>query len=158
VKRQAIRDENFSFLYKRVLFIGLNMVTNSDVWETSARLEDNIDWVNDNIAEYSTNADIIFMMGNRRLEASENEPFYNAMISMASSEEWSDKLFVYARRSSDTDIDYNIGGNANFVELRVGAEWPILDLRVRTEGEDAPLVEYRDVIEKDDDGDDEPKI
>ena len=28
VKRQAERAENFSFLYRRVLFIGLNMVSN----------------------------------------------------------------------------------------------------------------------------------
>lgn len=28
VKRQAERAENFSFLYRRVLFVGLNMVSN----------------------------------------------------------------------------------------------------------------------------------
>jgi hypothetical protein len=28
VKRQASRQENFSFLYRRILFVGLNMVSN----------------------------------------------------------------------------------------------------------------------------------
>ena len=151
VKRQEdIRNENFSFLYKRTLFIGLNTVTNSNVEETTTRVEDNIDWFLENIDAYSTNADIIFIMGYGRLLATEMEPFYHVLTNTTSSEEWSDKLFVYARRASDTGIEYDIGGNTNLAELKVGNEWPILDVRVRTKGKDAPVVEYRNVVEDED--------
>ena len=174
VKRQTDigRDENFSFLYKRVLFVGLNMVTDDiDEDDMAKRLDENIHWVIDNVSAYSTNVDVVFVMGYGRLMATENEPFYNVMVNLTSSTseeveeedgtggssggEWSDKLLIYARRSSETGIEYDIGGNSNLAELRVGNEWPILDVRIRTRGKDAPLVEYRDVVEIEED---EPKM
>lgn len=148
VKRQAERNENFSFLYKRVLFVGLNMVTNDASENTTlARLEDNVEWIFDNANAYGENINAIFIMGYGRLLATENLPFYYAMVAKAKSEEWSDKLIVYARRSAETDVDENVGGASNFMELRVGNEWPILDVKVRTKGKDGPTLDFRDVYD-----------
>lgn len=149
VKRQVDREENFSFLYKRVLFVGLNMVTNSeDAWEASARLEDNIDWVISNVDAYRNNVDAVFVMGHGRLQASENAPFYNAMVSKKESE-WEDLLLVYARRAAETDIEPDVGGINDFAELKVGNDWPITDVRVRTKG--PAKVEFRDAIDEEED-------
>ena len=151
VKRQDVRPENFSFLYKRVLFIGLNTVTNSDDLETTARLEESIDWVTTNVEAYMNTADAVFIMGYGRLLATKNVPFYDAMVNKTGSD-WSDKLVVYARRASETDLDQNVGGNSNFFELRVGAEWPIMDVRVRTKGKE-PKLAFRAAIDSE-----EPKV
>ncbi|KAL7531350.1 hypothetical protein ACHAXR_005133 [Thalassiosira sp. AJA248-18] len=140
LKRQVNRTENFSFLHKRVLFVGLNMVTNSNANETSVRLEDNIDWVETNVEAYWDNINAIFIMGYGRLLADENEPFYSAMIAKKESV-WKDKLLVYARRASESELDKDVTGIKGFVELKVGNEWPIMDVRVRTKG--VAKVEYR---------------
>jgi hypothetical protein len=144
VKRQINRKENFSFLYRRVLFIGLNMVSNSDdEWETAFRSEDNINWVLENVEAYLDNADAVFVMGYGRLLAAERTLFYDAMVSMTKKISWTNKLFVYARRSSELDVDVNVGGNKNFIELRVAAEWPILDVRIKKMGKDAmPKLDF----------------
>eukprot|EP00571_Detonula_confervacea_P012859 CAMPEP_0172303032 /NCGR_PEP_ID=MMETSP1058-20130122/4629_1 /TAXON_ID=83371 /ORGANISM="Detonula confervacea, Strain CCMP 353" /LENGTH=797 /DNA_ID=CAMNT_0013013711 /DNA_START=120 /DNA_END=2513 /DNA_ORIENTATION=+ len=148
VKRQKKRMENFSFLYKKVLFVGLNMVTNNDDEdETLGRLEDNVEWIEENANAYQDNINAMFLMGYGRLFATENIPFYSAMVAKAKSDEWSDKLIVYARRSSETGIDENVGGAKNFMELRVGNEWPIMDVRVSTKGKDGPMLDFRDAEE-----------
>mmetsp|Transcript_8503 Transcript_8503/g.14909 ORF Transcript_8503/g.14909 Transcript_8503/m.14909 type:complete len:173 (+) Transcript_8503:218-736(+) len=147
VKRHVNRTENFSFLYKKVLFVGLHMVTNSDGNETLSRLEDNIDWVVTNVEAYRNNIDAIFVMGYARLLAQENKPFYNAMVTKKQTE-WSDKLLVYARRSSESDITKDVGGVKDFLELKVGNEWPIMDVRVKAKkGKGLAKLEYQDVEE-----------
>ncbi len=143
VKRQVHRQENFSFLYRRVLFIGLNMVSNvDDEWETAFRVQDNIDWVSETVEAYWDNIDAIFVMGYGRLFAAESVPFYDAMVSMMNKDGWADKLLVYARRSSELDIEREVGGNKNFIELRVAAEWPILDVSVRTRMDGTPKLDF----------------
>ncbi len=115
-------------------------------------MQDNIEWVIENVEAYWENVDVLFLMGYGRLLATENIPFYDAIVSKANSE-WSDRLIVYARRASMMDTDI-VGGNENFIELRVGAEWPIMEVSVRTRGKDAPIMEYREALlagEEDDD-------
>ena len=73
-------------------------------WETSIRLQDNIEWVVENVEAYWDNVDIVFMMGYGRLLATENVPFHDALVSKSNGE-WADKLLVYARRASSTDTD-----------------------------------------------------
>lgn len=73
-------------------------------WETSIRLQDNIEWVVENVEAYWDNVDVVFMMGYGRLLAMENVPFHDALVSKSNGE-WADKLLVYARRASSTDTD-----------------------------------------------------
>jgi len=153
LKRQTQRKENFSFLYKRVLFVGLHMVTNSNEDETTVRLQENMDWVNRNVQQYWNHMDIIFIMGYGRLLATENAPFYNAMVDKMSNE-WSSRTMVYARRASKSEFVTNVGGVSNFLELLVGNEWPIMDVRIRTKIGEAATVQYREVeVQKEDDED-----
>ena len=158
VKRQPRRDENFAFLYRRVLFVGLHVVANSaDAEETRSRLEDNVAWVSENIAAYGDRADVVFVMGYGRLLAAENAPFYEALRAMQSMPGWDDKLLVYARRAGASSLEKDVGGLRNFVELRVGNEWPIMDVRVRTAthavgvgGATTTRVDYRDAFVEED--------
>lgn len=113
-------------------------------WETSIRLQDNIEWVVENVEAYWDNVDVVFMMGYGRLLATENVPFHDALVSKSNGE-WADKLLVYARRASGTDTDV-VGGNENFIELRVAAEWPIMEVTVRTRGKDAPSFKFWEAV------------
>lgn len=152
VARQDRREENFAFLHERVLFVGLHMVTNSDADETRARLEDNLDWVEANVDRHWNDVDVVFLMGYGRLLARDNEPFYDAVVARKRTE-WTDKLVVYARRAGASYMAENVGGVEGLVELRVGNGWPIMDVRVRTEGPGTAVVDYRDVADADDDED-----
>lgn len=166
VKRQnPFRSENFAFLYKRILFVGLHVVHNEDEEETALRIEENLNWLNENVDYYSKDIDVVFMMGNGRLMATHNIPFYNNIVTKKQNE-WKDKYVIYARRASETGVLTSIGGLEKFDELRVGSEWPILDVQISTvEGKDSGLsasLQYRqvrNVDEKDKDkkGKDEPK-
>ena len=132
VKHQTpSRPENFSFLWKRIMFIGLHVVDSGDEEETASRIQDNIDWVNENVVRYLNDIDVIFMMGNGRFMATENIPFYNEIVTKKKNE-WKDKYIIYARRASETGVLTDIGGLSKFDELRVGAEWPILDVQIST--------------------------
>jgi len=144
VRRQTNRSENFSFLYKRVLFIGLHMVKNADdESETTTRLEDNLQWVEDNVESNFNNVDVIFIIGYSRFTTPENMPFYNAMLAKKQNE-WAEKYFVYARRAATSGVSKSMQGLEGFDELRVGAEWPILDVQVST-GAKIESVKFREV-------------
>ena len=146
VNRQVNRPENFAFLYKRALFVGLNMVGNTNDAERTQRLVDNIDWVIKNADEYGNSIDVIFVMGYGRLLAQENAPFYNAMKAKKETE-WADKFFIYARRAAESGITLDVSGVQDFVELKVGNKWPIMDVRVRTDADGSARLQYRDAVD-----------
>ena len=154
VKRDDERSENFAFLWKRIMFVGLHVVQSEDDDETAARIQGNLDWVNKNVESRFDDIDVIFMMGNGRFMAPYNIPFYNDIVTKKQNE-WKDKYVIYARRAAETGVLKNIGGLDKFDELRVGAEWPILDVQVSTKvgligpGSDTKL-RYREVKDVDD--------
>ncbi|KAL3790408.1 hypothetical protein HJC23_013580 [Cyclotella cryptica] len=132
VRRQMpSRPENFAFLWKRVMFIGLHVVQSGNANETSTRIQDNLDWVNENVANHFHHIDVIFIMGHGRLMASDNLPFYDGILNKKLNE-WKDKYIIYARRASGTGVLTNVAGLDKFDELRVGAKWPILDVQIST--------------------------
>lgn len=162
VQRQGpSRPENFAFLWKRILFVGLHVVNSGQEEETASRIQDNLNWVTANVEQNIQDIDAIFMMGHGRFTAEDNMPFYNAILSKKQNE-WKDKYIIYARRASETGVTTNIGGLQKFDELRVGAEWPILDVQISTyegllpSGGSAPArLRYRQVLDGDKKG---PKI
>lgn len=132
------------------MFLGLHVVQSGDDDETVARIQQNLDWVNKNVENNFDDIDVIFMMGNGRFMAPYNIPFYNEIVTKKQNE-WKDKYVIYARRAAETGVLTSIGGLDKFDELRVGAEWPILDVRISTT-EDAikgpgsgAKLEYREV-------------
>jgi len=68
VSRQMRRKENFSFLYKKVLFMGFHLVGGrihgADDWD--ARLEDNVNWMESMVTMNQDNFQYVVMMGNAR--------------------------------------------------------------------------------------------
>ena len=71
--------------------------------------------------------------------APENIPFYKEMMTKKTND-WKDILFVYARRSGVSGLTRDIGGLEGFHELRVGTEWPIMDVQLQTGGKDVKLL------------------
>ena len=143
VRRQPRRTENFAFLYLRVMFVGLHVVTNSDANETSSRLDDDIDWVMENVDAHREDVDAVFLMGYGRLLASENAKLYD-FIKEKKENEWKEKLVVYARRAAEPGVEPRLDGIEDLVELKVPNDWPIMDVRVRTRGPDRKAeVAYR---------------
>jgi hypothetical protein len=163
VRHQTLRSENFAFLWKRIMFVGLHVVQSGDDVETAARIQDNLDWVNENVENRLEDVDVIFMMANGRFMATDNIPFYNEIVKKKQNE-WKDKYVIYARRASETGVLTSIGGLEKFDELRVGAEWPILDVQISTSDDKGPgpgaKLRYREVVDMIDDkslGRDGPK-
>ncbi len=92
VKRQQNRKENFSFLFRKILYVGLNMVSgkvrNETIW--SERLNDNIDWLNSTVADaMSGELEVLVIFGNSG-NIPANEGFFRNLNDLV--EEWnSDK-------------------------------------------------------------------
>ena len=149
------RPENFAFLWKRTMFVGLHTVQSGDDDETTARIQDNLDWVNENVETHFDDIDVIFMMGHGRFTSSDNVPFYDGIVTKKKNE-WKDKYVIYARRAGETSVLANMEGLSMFDELRVGAEWPILDVRVSTREGRAKLG-YREVANADEESVNEAK-
>jgi len=115
--------ESFAFLYRRVLFVGLDTVTNeADAARREAKLAENSDWIAANVEAYRGNVNAILLTGYGRLLAQENLSFYESMV-RRSKEEWADKLVVYARRSAQADIDKNVRSSSSGLGPSVSTVW-----------------------------------
>ena len=69
IERQANRQENFSFAHEGVLFIGLNMVSeNTSGTEFENRMEDNTEWVLDQLDKRRGELRAVFMFGHAPIE------------------------------------------------------------------------------------------
>ena len=140
VKRDPVRPENFAFIYRRVLFAGLNMVSNEDVNKTATRLEENLQWLDDNFEHHEDNIDVIFMTGNGRLR--DLASFRDSIIEKTKGE-WKNKLVIYARRALQSKLFANVEGSKNFHELTVGRGYPITDVHLDITSANKPRVGYR---------------
>jgi hypothetical protein len=140
VKRDPLRPENFAFIYRRTLFVGLNMVSNEDSVETAARLEQNLQWVNDNVDPHEDNIDVIFLTGHGR---SRDLPTFRDAIIAKKKGAWKNKMVVYARRAEASKLFVDVEGVTNLHELAVGKGYPITDVHLDITSKDAPRVGYR---------------
>jgi len=84
VKRQPIRTENFRFVQRNVLYIGLNIV--SDVYystnyrlEWNKRLRENLLWVQENVEEFRMEVELLIIFGHSGFVNSVNEPFFTGL-------------------------------------------------------------------------------
>lgn len=140
VKRDPAQTGNFAFIFRRALFVGLNMVSNEDEVTTETRLEQNLQWVYDNEVPHANNTDVIFMTGFGRLR---DLPTFRDAIVEKKKGDWKHKLVVYARRGEETKIFTDVEGAKDFHELTVGKGWPITDINLDMTSNDAPRVGYR---------------
>ena len=65
ISRQPSREENFAFPYNSVLHIGLNMVAGfvDDVAAWTARIDDNLNWIEQNVQTYKDQVEIVVIYG-----------------------------------------------------------------------------------------------
>ena len=134
VKRQSIREENFSFVHKNALIIGLNMVGGKDN-DRAERLQDNIQWVTESLSEHWETIDSVIFFGNTGFWII-NTPFFDGIKVLM--EEYSslrpDLTFLYIKEANDeVSLDENSLEFDNFKILNIEADqWPPLRVSVDT--------------------------
>ena len=130
VHRQDGREENFAFTHKNTVYVGLNMVTGvaSDAQEWGNRLEDNIQWVDENvILDKNWDAELVVIFGNSGMSEA-NLPFFSGLQSKI--ETWTelnpDLHVLYVKQgSARMNFSKNIMGLSNFFMLNVENDrWP----------------------------------
>jgi hypothetical protein len=103
VKRQWNREENFAFAFKDAVYIGLNMVGGQihDQSEWDLRLDDNFQWVNDNV-EKNWDSKLIVMFGSSGM-IPKNDRFFDSLAKRA--EKWAadgrDLEFLFVKENSN---------------------------------------------------------
>lgn len=140
IKRDPERPENFAFIFRRTLFVGLNMVSNEGETKTAKRLEQNLQWVYDNVEPHAGKIEVIFMMGHGRLR---DLPTFRDAIAKKAKDEWKNILIVYGRRANQSNMFTNVEGAKNFHELTVGKGYPMTSVHLDITSKDAPRVGYK---------------
>jgi len=84
VRRQDGRPENFSFIQKGMLHIGVNMVGNSTLSNSTdvERVGDNLNWVNETITNFADAVDAVIILGSAGNTGSENNLFFEELKSI----------------------------------------------------------------------------
>ena len=145
VRRQPGRPENYAFVSHRVLFVGVNAVTNSDspepntlnVTHNEGRWEDNVAWLKANVEEHTADAvRAVFVTGYGRLLDPSAAPLYDAMKEMkGEGGPLEDRMVVYARRAGEeSELVRDVEGTPGLHELRVGSGWPLVDVKIEPDG------------------------
>jgi len=116
------------------------MVSNEGSEETAKRLEQNLQWLNDNVNPHKDKINVIFLTGHGRLR---DLPTFRDAIIEKKNGAWKDKMVVYARRAIESQLFVDVGGVDNFHELTVGRGYPITDIHLDIISKDAPRVGYR---------------
>lgn len=88
VRRQPSRKENFAFVFRKTLFIGLNLVGGKvhDEAEWKRRLADNAEWLEQNFAAYSKKVKCAIVFGHAQPVADAGHPnnrFFEALKAVA---------------------------------------------------------------------------
>lgn len=140
MKNDPERPENFAFIYRSTLFVGLNAVTNDSSNTISQRTEENLQWLDDNYDPHADKISAIFIMAYGGLE--DLPEFEDALISKKKGE-WRDKLVVYASSGDKTDIIPSLGGIQGLTELTIGRGFPFTDVQLDLTSNSAPRAGFR---------------
>jgi hypothetical protein len=134
VTRQRTREENFAFVHKNALIIGLNMVGGDDA-ERAERLNDNVKWVKDTLNDYWKTIDTVIFFGNTGLWGINSQFFDEIKVLIESYNDIRpDVTFFYIKESkNDISLDDNVMEVENFSILNIEAnQWPPLKVSVDT--------------------------
>lgn len=134
VSRQNIREENFAFVHKNALMIGLNMVGGDDA-ERAKRLRDNVKWVKDTLNEHWNTIDTVIFYGNTGFWVI-NFPFFDEikLLIQSYNDIRPDLTFFYIKEAkAEVHLDENVMDLENFKMLSIEAnKWPPLKVSVDT--------------------------
>lgn len=81
VVRQPNRTENFAFVFRKTLFVGLNLVGGivHDTAEWAKRLGENLEWVDTNVAQNKLNMEVLVLFGHAGTENYRTVDFYEPL-------------------------------------------------------------------------------
>lgn len=149
VFRQRNRIENFYFVYKRVIYIGLNMVGGQvhDEKEWSIRLNDNIRWVRNRVRDHIEEIELVMIFGNSG-NTDVNRSFFVDLASLVS--EWNSEYIqdansrgqirrslpvLYVKESENESVLHkNFMGKRDFVLVNIQSGiWPAAKISVDAE-------------------------
>mmetsp|Transcript_20411 Transcript_20411/g.41606 ORF Transcript_20411/g.41606 Transcript_20411/m.41606 type:complete len:671 (+) Transcript_20411:41-2053(+) len=134
--------ENFAFVQSRVLFIGLHLVSGTDIpnrrdWRN--RLDDNTVWLNDNVATHRDEVEVIVVFGHSPTEDEANQEFFSAFAEGVKT--W-DVPVLYFHQDDDDSVypwtwQRNLFGVSNLLNVGVREKlWPplrvVIDTQVNT--------------------------
>ena len=142
VVRHKKQIENFSFMHKKVLYIGLNMVGgivhNASEWTN--RMDDNIEWVANRVNQHMKEVEVVMVFGNSG-NIKENEDFFIDLAILI--EEWNteyfdavkSKLHFFYIKESENEfaLNQNFMGQDNFLLVNIQeGTWPVGRITIDT--------------------------
>jgi len=126
VSRDRKRPETFMFMYKRVLYIGLNVVGGSitDIEEWETRLEHNFQWTRNLIETYvrpvPSDASSVVIIGHADPRPSAHAPFFEPLKSYIRNELMNEVPMIYINGDGHRfQFDANFYGEPNFHRIMV---------------------------------------
>jgi hypothetical protein len=128
-------SENFAFLQKNVLFIGINVVGGivHDQTEWDSRLDANVQWINKTVNAFNDTFETLVVLGHSDPEIDINESFYTPFFTMVSG--YSQKV-IYMHRNLGVEAwnvepEYNSIPNVDVVVVE-GSLWPPMWVQIDT--------------------------
>ncbi|CAB9498397.1 expressed unknown protein [Seminavis robusta] len=141
VNRQMRRKENFAFLFKDVLFLGLHLVggrmTSQEEW--TRRLNDNVNWMESMVSMNQDNFQKIVLMGNAR-PGPQQRRFFNRMAEFLGSYELP-IIYIHANSGVGGVMQYSLFDSDYIEGLQIedGGLNPPLRISIYA-GEEQPFV------------------
>lgn len=135
--------ENFAFLFRRILHIGINMLDDdeSDASQ-SDRLDANLKWVEDSVEKYYDEADVIIMYGHSGFHFQNQMDFFlpltNRMQNPWTWRSWRGKQFIYMYALEDGKwyVETQFWDVNNFSVVGVETKaWPPMRVRFDLDAE-----------------------
>lgn len=141
VSRQKNRRENFSFVYKNAIHIGLNMVAGRvhSVPQWKKRLQENVDWIRLSVNASIEEIEVVLIFGNSG-NIEPNEEFFVQLKNLV--QQWNSEMiqvnkhsrlqvrrhlpvFYIKQSENNSRINENFMGQEDFVLVNVHhGKWP----------------------------------
>lgn len=131
VKRMADHIENFSFIHKRVLFIGIDVVSGfvDTVTDANRRMKDNLWWVNKRIGKHYQEVNAVVLLGNEAANQNDNKDFFKILINEVINEVQIPTVYIH---NSQNNWQLNKPFDSNyFTSLSIeGSTFPFMQVDV----------------------------
>lgn len=137
VSRQNKYPENFAFIHKRVLVVGINLVGGvlHDNKEWEQRHNANLDWIDMNYYQYEGQFDTLVLMAHADPEIQANEKFFKTFYELVEFD-YKDTQIVFIHRNLGNDtwgLEPSYRGIENlFVVVVEGSIWPSMLVSIDT--------------------------
>jgi hypothetical protein len=129
-------SENFAFVIKRVLYIGINLVggTIQDQTEWTNRLQATLDWIDANLARNRADIDVMVIFAHSDPSIQSNAPFFTVLEDKIANEFNIGTILMHRNLGTEAwGIQQSYGGVDSFVVVVVeGGIWPPMRVEIDT--------------------------